>query len=201
MKECNLCGQIKADNFFYPKRRKCKLCCSKESMQNFKIKSELDDSIKLKRNLYLKNYRVLNKDKRSYLDRKDYIIDYNRKRINSDVSYKILKNLRCRLYHCAKGSKRVNSYDLCGITSKELRAYLESNFLEGMSWDNYGLWHIDHIKPCKLFDLTNIMEQKKCFHYTNLQPLWATDNKKKGARYDSNVIQSSPTTGQDSQGN
>jgi hypothetical protein len=46
-----------------------------------------------------------------------------------------------------------------------------------MSWDNYGKfgWHLDHIKPCKRFDLTSKDEQKKCFHYTNMQPLWATN--------------------------
>jgi len=63
---------------------------------------------------------------------------------------------------------------------------LETKFLEGMDWDNYGIygWHIDHIKPCSLFNLENIEEQKKCFHYTNLQPLWAIDNLKKGNKYD-----------------
>ena len=51
-----------------------------------------------------------------------------------------------------------------------------------MNWNNIGKWHIDHIKPCKSFDLTKSDEQKKCFHYTNLQPLWALDNIKKGAK-------------------
>lgn len=48
-----------------------------------------------------------------------------------------------------------------------------------MSWDNYGDWHIDHRKPCSLFDLSKKSEQLKCFNYTNLQPLWAIDNLRK----------------------
>jgi hypothetical protein len=56
--------------------------------------------------------------------------------------------------------------------------HLESHFTEGMNWDNYGVygWHMDHIIPCAAFDLTKPEDQSKCFHYTNLQPLWAKDN-------------------------
>ena len=72
---------------------------------------------------------------------------------------------------------------LLGCTVAEARAHLESQFLLGMSWDNHGEWHIDHIKPCASFDLTDFEQQKRCMHYTNLQPLWAEDNLRKGARY------------------
>ena len=72
-----------------------------------------------------------------------------------------------------------------------LKQYLEKQFTKGMSWDNYGnpngdhtsCWHIDHIKPCASFDLTQEDQQKECFHYTNLQPLWAIDNLKKGGKF------------------
>ena len=53
-----------------------------------------------------------------------------------------------------------------------------------MSWDNYGQWHIDHIRPCSGFNLLDPIEQRVCFHYTNLQPLWAGDNLKKSNRED-----------------
>lgn len=52
-----------------------------------------------------------------------------------------------------------------------------------MSWENYGKWHIDHIKPCSKFDLTVKEEQYKCFHYSNLQPLWGPENSAKGNRW------------------
>jgi len=57
-----------------------------------------------------------------------------------------------------------------------------------MTWENHGEWHIDHIKPCSLFNLLNEDEQKKCFHYTNLQPLWASENLSKGCKYENETI-------------
>ena len=53
-----------------------------------------------------------------------------------------------------------------------------------MTWKNYGEWHIDHIKPCSKFNLTDEEEQKKCFNYKNLQPLWASENTSKGAKWE-----------------
>lgn len=81
-----------------------------------------------------------------------------------------------------KGYKSTKTETLIGMTFKELKVYLETRFTEGMTWENYGQWHIDHILPISRFDLTNLEEQKKAFHYTNLQPLWAKDNLKKHAK-------------------
>jgi len=63
---------------------------------------------------------------------------------------------------------------LIGCDYPFLMKYLESKFTFGMTWENYGQWHVDHIKPCFEFDLTIPEEQMKCFHYTNLRPRWAT---------------------------
>jgi hypothetical protein len=75
-------------------------------------------------------------------------------------------------------SKSLHTMELIGCSIKELKEHLEKQFKPGMTWNNHGLycWHIDHIIPCCNFDLTKIEEQKKCFHYTNLQPLWAKEN-------------------------
>ena len=51
-----------------------------------------------------------------------------------------------------------------------------------MSWENYGKWHIDHIIPCNIFDLTIPSQQEECFNWKNLQPLWAADNLRKGSK-------------------
>ena len=71
---------------------------------------------------------------------------------------------------------------LLGCTFEYFIEYLQRLFKVGMTWKNYGKWHIDHIKPCASFDLSKLEAQKKCFHYTNLQPLWAEENLKKGAK-------------------
>lgn len=67
-----------------------------------------------------------------------------------------------------------------GCSVVELKLYLESKFLPGMTWENYGKWHVDHILPLSKFDLTDPEQFKKAAHFSNLQPLWATDNIKKG---------------------
>lgn len=99
-------------------------------------------------------------------------------RIANDHAFHILCNLRRRMIRLAK-SKSAMTMELIGCSASELRAHLESNFTPGMSWDNYGKWHIDHIRPCASFDLTDPQQQKECFHWSNLQPLWAADNIRK----------------------
>ena len=81
-------------------------------------------------------------------------------------------------------NKSSSTEELIGCTIEDARAYIESQFSEGMTWGNHGQWHIDHRRPCATFDLVDEDEQKKCFHYTNLQPLWATENLGKGASFD-----------------
>lgn len=77
--------------------------------------------------------------------------------------------------------------ELVGITPIELMGYLEKMFTEGMNWNNYGKWHIDHIRPCASFDLDDLSQRKICFHYTNLQPLWAKDNLAKGKSWSKEI--------------
>ena len=69
--------------------------------------------------------------------------------------------------------------DLCGINHKELATYFESIWEDDMSWDNYGEWHIDHIRPCNSFDLLDRSQQLVCFNWRNLQPMWAAENHSK----------------------
>jgi hypothetical protein len=111
--------------------------------------------------------------------------------------FKVLENLRTRIYNVLTAKyivKETTTKKLTGCTLEYLKNHLEKKFKDGMNWDNYGQWHIDHIRPCASFNLldpieqkicfhyTNLqplIEQKICFHYTNLQPLWAEDNLKK----------------------
>ena len=109
------------------------------------------------------------------------------KKYLSDTSNRLADNLRSRLRKAIKNNQKTGSaVDDLGCSIEELKIYLESQFQDNMSWDNYGLkgWHIDHIIPLASFDLTIEEEFKKACHYTNLQPLWAKDNLIKGAKHD-----------------
>jgi hypothetical protein len=73
---------------------------------------------------------------------------------------------------------------LVGLNRNEFKEHLQSQFKEGMSWDNYGsVWQVDHIKPLVLFDLTDDQQYKDANHFTNLQPLFSIENCKKGSKY------------------
>ncbi len=87
-----------------------------------------------------------------------------------------------------RNEKSGHTIDLLGCSIEFLKKRFESMFTEGMTWENYGKWHIDHIIPCSIFDLTKPEAQAFCFHYTNLQPLWAKDNLKKHKNIDIEIL-------------
>ena len=117
----------------------------------------------------------------------------NRKMLNSQLKlkresnqqFKLKTDLRTRLRQAIKSNRKSGSAvrDL-GCSIEYLKAYLEGQFEPGMTWDNWAHdgWHIDHIRPLASFDLTDPEQFKQAVHYTNLQPLWAKDNFKKGRR-------------------
>lgn len=112
------------------------------------------------------------------------ITKYRHERRKTDIEFRILQNCRSRLNKVIKGeTKSVSTKKLIGCSIEKLLEHLENQFQDGMTWDNYGEWHIDHIKPCALFDFTKVKDQRECFHYTNLQPLWAEDNLRKKDKY------------------
>lgn len=102
-----------------------------------------------------------------------------------DKSYHICVNTRERIRSAVKKDKGVKQHtlSLIGINIVLYRDYIESLFTEGMSWDNYGAWHIDHSRPCASFDLTDIIQQHFCFNYRNTQPMWGDENFQKSARW------------------
>ena len=113
---------------------------------------------------------------------------YHNTRRRDDPAFRLSTNIRKRRIAAVKdglGKKSHGTLVLTGCSWAQLREHLGSNFTDGMTWDNYGVhgWHVDHIKPCSLFDLTLESEQLKCFNYTNLQPLWAKDNLTKSDKY------------------
>ena len=119
---------------------------------------------------------------------KKHVTDYNRNYANSrrkvDVNFRLRMNLRNRLRLAIKENNKSDGLTtLIGCSVQELIHYLEGKFKTGMNWENYGsYWVVDHILPCASFDLSKQKEQRKCFNYTNLQPLTVSENLSKGCR-------------------
>lgn len=118
---------------------------------------------------------------------KQYKKEYQRTRLKIDSLYRFTKNVR-RLVLSAftrnktkKYHKQSKTVELLGCTISELRDHLERQFQPGMTFENHGEWHIDHRIP--LSSATSQTEIEKLCHYTNLQPLWAADNRAKGKKY------------------
>lgn len=182
---CNDCRKIESRKYreINPDRRKETL---KKYYKNNK-ESEL---------LRFKTYREINPDKRKETVKKYYetnktIINkkqiiLNKKYYNNDYYYYKLKHLcRSRITNFLKIKniiKKNKTFEIVGCSPQFLKEYLENKFTDDMTWDNYGFygWHIDHIIP--LSSSKTEEEIYKLCHYSNLQPLWAIDNLKKGSK-------------------
>lgn len=126
----------------------------------------------------------IQKERRDTEESKEYMRAYHKK-YRQTTKWKLQSRLRSRMRSAIIDNQKGGSTiaDL-GCSIDELKVYLESQFQPGMNWDNWAYegWHIDHIKPLAQFDLTDPEQFKEACHYTNLQPLWAEDNIKKGIK-------------------
>lgn len=195
MKDCTICNISKDFSMFNKNKhekdgleRRCKSCrkeyysLNKEHTLNrvkkyYKENKEkyfTEKSIK-KRKECTKNWRSNNKEQMNNYAK---LYHFNERRNNP--LFKIKHNIRNRINKFIK-NKSKTSLDIIGCSFEELKIYLESKFKIGMSWDNYGEWHIDHIIP--LASAKTEEEIYKLCHHLNLQPLWAIENMSKGSRY------------------
>lgn len=200
-KFCNKCFKELSINLFefrkdaYVFRTFCKSCHQKMNLSwSYKNKD------------IIKQYTIKHKEKRNKRCRRyNKLISTKAKvfeRYRNDINYKLKKLLRSRINKALKAtshSKISKTSILLGCTIDQFKHHLESQFSSEMNWNNMGpgylidnrgkpvhdnmgntipvkQWHIDHIKPCYLFDFTKPEDQIKCFHYSNLRPLWAADN-------------------------
>jgi hypothetical protein len=197
MKMCSKCNIKKSlDDFCNKKDNKdgkhiyCKECRSnnskneynnsKDKFQEYYIKNR---DIKLD---YQKQYNQQNKEiqqtyqKQYAIDNKEYFINYKRKyrkfQYDNNIHFKLSSILRSRLNQALKNKLKINTtIKLLGCSVNQLKQHLECKFKNEMNWSNHGVvWEIDHIRPCASFDLSDIEQQKQCFHYSNLQPLFKT---------------------------
>lgn len=138
--------------------------------------------VKVSTKAYMRIYRQENKAK--ILEKSK---EWQRKKLATDLNYRIASNLRKRLGKAIKrNDKKGSSVRNLGCSIDALKKYLELKFKPGMTWDNWSVkgWHIDHIRPLSSFDLTDIDQFNLAVHYTNLQPLWATENLLKKDNYE-----------------
>lgn len=108
------------------------------------------------------------------------------KRRPKTAQAKLVANIRSKVSHIISGQyKKSSTQKYLSCSFDELKSHIEKQFLPNMTWDNYGLygWHIDHIKPLSAFDLSVESNLYEAWHYTNLRPLWAKDNLRKGKKY------------------
>lgn len=183
MKTCCRCGCEKEDHLFGIIKYKNKLTSSCKLCNNAYHRERYPKEKEKKSNYYQQNKQRFKENCKKWRnDNVEYVREYNREK-NLRPENKLRKNVSKRI-------KRLFSYPqstskLLGCSGQFLKEYLEAKFVDGMTWDNYGFygWHMDHIRPIASFDLNNEAEVKECFHYTNLQPLWAKDNLSKGAKF------------------
>jgi len=203
MKQCRKCFIEYPLNCFVKGRAQCSLCRKKANKEwrnknKAKIKKKNKEKwIKFKSNpenlkkrkaWYSKNRDLILQQKKDYYKiNKELILKthkkYERKKLKIDPLFRFQKNIRRRVLAAFKNSYKIGTTkNLIGCSWEELRNHLEKQFEQGMNWQNYGKWHIDHIIPLSLFDLSKEEEVKKAIHFSNLQPLWAADNLSKGNR-------------------
>jgi hypothetical protein len=128
---------------------------------------------------YLKQYREKNIDKIRETKR-----NYQKHKRHTDPIYKLISNFRTAIYIVLKENKLdkySNYFNMVGYSALDLKEHLEKRFKNDMSWENYGEWHIDHIKPISLFIFESVddKEFKECWSLDNLQPMWGVENIKK----------------------
>lgn len=167
--KCISCKEEKQYSFFAKGTNTCKNCRNEKDREKRSTNREEYN----KKNLVWRNK---NKDAVNAKRR-----EREKLRRDSDPIYRLRHNLSTRLY-LAVSKKIGKTSEIVGCSLEELMSHLETKFTEGMNWDNYGEWHVDHIRPCSSFNLEDPYEQMTCFHWSNLQPLWAKDNLRKGAR-------------------
>jgi len=162
---------------------------SKERLKKYRENSEFNKKESISRKEYYLNNIESERERRKqyyYDNKKNERIknnEWKKNKLKTDSLERMKKNLRNRIREFLTGeNKSKRTFDIIGLDKENFKLYIESKFIEGMSWENYGEWHLDHIKPLYLSE--NEEDLLLLNHYTNLQPLWAEDNLRKNRKYD-----------------
>jgi hypothetical protein len=173
--QCRKCQSEKLESEFLKGEKLCKVC-AREYFKAWRDARKKDPEHIKKEQERQRKWWEKNRERGNERQRK-----YRENNTNFQLSNALRARVKYALLGCVRQDK---TFDLLGCTPNEWKTHLESQFRDGMTWDNYGtFWEVDHIIPVSHFDLTNREEQKKAFHYSNTQPLEATLNKQKGNRW------------------
>lgn len=188
-KVCNVCKVDKPVTEFYFKKTQntyyynCKECGKKEQRKyNKDKKSEISVS---KKQYYVENAELIKKRKKTHNIDKERRDEKFRERYKTDINFRILQLLRGTIRRAIKSKKSDRTIKYLGCSIEHFKNYIASKFLSGMSWENHGKWHLDHIYPVSLVDVNNEEQIRKVFHYSNYQPLWAAENIRKSNKIES----------------
>jgi hypothetical protein len=171
--------------------QQCKDCKSKygeEYRKNNKEKIKKDCKIlnsNPKHKEKMKNYYLVNKEayfkrsKKYKTKNKVKILEYNKiyfpNRYRNNIQYKISQILRSKMYFVLRGKEHKSFMKYLDCSINDLKLHLEKQFLPEFTWENHGkIWEVDHIKAIANFNLILEEDKARCFHYTNLQPLFKT---------------------------
>jgi hypothetical protein len=169
----------------------CSQCKIEKSLDNFSKESRVKNGYQPACKSCNKSYyfehqaHILSEKKKYQIKNRKQINKRIKLRRNSFLEIKIKSYLRNRVVAVLQGKQKSGHiFELLGCDFTFLKTHLEAQFTEGMTWKNYGIngWEIDHIKPCCHFDLSKSEEQKNCFHYSNLRPLWYNENRSKAVK-------------------
>ena len=160
------------------KMKTCLSCKKPKPLDQYQLRTDTGkyrNQCKNCRQIYVNKYRRTNEDYKKRYNQ------YRKHRRNTDEKYLLQERLRARIRKsliCQNADKCLKSMELLGCDIETFKRHIENQFKNDMSWEKRN-FVIDHIIPCASFDLTKIEEQKKCFHYTNQQPLTWEENAEK----------------------
>lgn len=179
MKGCSRCGEMRELTEFSPSKQNkdglASVCkpCRREMAKIYWSHNKVRQSLK-----HAQKRRVNGESVRRYFRA------YQKRRREANFQWRFRVNLRSRIAKALRRNpKSARTVVLIGCSIVQLREHLERQFRHGMTWENYGpVWHVDHIRPCVSFDFSSPAQQRECFHFTNLQPLFAAENLRKAAK-------------------
>lgn len=174
-KSCSKCGSEKEATEFYRDRSKrdgldsqCKECQAAYSAKRYERNSE----------------KMKAAAARWYRENSGRVAAYQKNRYQSEESYRLIKLMRARLLTALrKNQKEGVAVRNLGCSIERFREHIAAQFAPGMTWDNHGEWHLDHVRPLASFDLTDDDQVRVACHYSNIQPLWAEDNHAKSRKF------------------